>query len=156
MTLKIDFENQILAFFDVYFWPFKKSHEKTNAIFVISVIMASIWNVFIKFRWHDEKLTRAIRKTHYLLLAVFSHFWKSKQANMYVFHPLLKVQLFREGHKNLGNLPFWCLLCKCQNHEEDFCGLLRKGELYLLKYVLMYKYRAVVSGGSTPRIWEFC
>ena len=56
LTLKIDFENQILAFFDVYFWPFNKSHEKINAIFVISVTMASIWNVFIKFRWHDEKL----------------------------------------------------------------------------------------------------
>ena len=46
-----------LAFFDSYFWPFNKSHEKTNAIFMISAIMASIWNVFIKFRWHDEKLT---------------------------------------------------------------------------------------------------
>jgi hypothetical protein len=31
-----------LAFFDSYFWPFNKSHEKTNAIFVISAIMASI------------------------------------------------------------------------------------------------------------------
>ena len=57
LTLKIDFENQILAFFDVYFWPFNKSHEKINAIFVISATMASIWNVFIKFHWHDEKLT---------------------------------------------------------------------------------------------------
>ena len=47
-----DVENQILAFFDVYFWPFNKSHEKINAIFV-----ASIWNVFIKFHWHDEKFT---------------------------------------------------------------------------------------------------
>ena len=47
--LKIDFENQILAFFDVYFWPFNKSHEKINAIFVISATMASIRNVFIKF-----------------------------------------------------------------------------------------------------------
>ena len=28
--MKIDFENQILAFFDSYFWPFNKSHEKTN------------------------------------------------------------------------------------------------------------------------------
>ena len=28
--LKIDFENQILALFDVYFWPFNKSHEKIN------------------------------------------------------------------------------------------------------------------------------
>ena len=46
-----------LAFFDSYFWPFNKTHEKIIAIFVISAIMASIWNVFIKFRWHDEKLT---------------------------------------------------------------------------------------------------
>jgi len=56
LTLKIDFENQILALFDSYFWPLNKSHEKINAIFVISATMASIWNVFIKFRWHDEKL----------------------------------------------------------------------------------------------------
>jgi hypothetical protein len=57
LTLKTDFENQILALFDGYFWPFKKTCEKINAIFVISTTMASIWNVFIKFRWHDEKLT---------------------------------------------------------------------------------------------------
>ena len=57
LKLKIDFENQILALFDGYFWPFNKSHEKINAIFVISVTKASICNVFIKFRWHDEKLT---------------------------------------------------------------------------------------------------
>ena len=50
---------KIFAFFDSYFWPFNKSHEKTNAIFVISAVMASIWNVFIKFRWHDEKFTKA-------------------------------------------------------------------------------------------------
>ena len=55
LMLKIDFENQILALFDVYFWPFNKSHEKINIIFVISAIIASIWNVFIKFQ-HDEKL----------------------------------------------------------------------------------------------------
>ena len=48
---------KILAFFDSYFWPFNKSEEKNKVIFVISVIMPSIWNVFIKFRWHDEKLT---------------------------------------------------------------------------------------------------
>ena len=51
---------KFLAFFDSYFWPFNKSHEKTNAIFVISAVMASIWNVFIKFRWHDEKFTRGL------------------------------------------------------------------------------------------------
>ena len=60
--LKIDFENQILALFDVYFWPFNKSYEKINIIFVISAIIASIWNVFIKFRWHDEKLTAGASK----------------------------------------------------------------------------------------------
>ena len=48
---------KILAFFDSYFWPFNKSEEKIKVIFVISVIMPSIWNVFIKFCWHDEKLT---------------------------------------------------------------------------------------------------
>ena len=48
---------KILAFFDSYFWPFKKTHEKIIAIFVISAIMASVWNGFIKFPWHDEKLT---------------------------------------------------------------------------------------------------
>ena len=53
--MKIDFENQILALFDGYFWPFNKSHEKIKSIFVISAIIPSIWNVFIKFRWHDEK-----------------------------------------------------------------------------------------------------
>ena len=42
LMLKIDFENQILALFDVYFWPFNKSHEKINIIFVISAIIASI------------------------------------------------------------------------------------------------------------------
>ena len=38
LTLKIDFENQILAFFDGYFWPFNKSHEKIKSIFVISAL----------------------------------------------------------------------------------------------------------------------
>ena len=30
LMLKIDFENQILVLFDGYFWPFKKSQEKSN------------------------------------------------------------------------------------------------------------------------------
>jgi hypothetical protein len=42
LMLKIDFENQILVIFDGYFWPFNKSHEKINAIFVISANIASI------------------------------------------------------------------------------------------------------------------
>ena len=62
-----------------------KAHEKNIAIFVISAIMASIWNVFIKFRWHDEKLTAVhnSNKCHkiYLLTSVlfcqgtFISFW---------------------------------------------------------------------------------
>ena len=33
LTLKIDFENQNLALFDSYFWPFIKSHEKNQIHF---------------------------------------------------------------------------------------------------------------------------
>ena len=33
LTFKIDFENQILALFDGYFWPFNKSHEKNQIYF---------------------------------------------------------------------------------------------------------------------------
>ena len=49
----------------------------------------------------------------------------------YTQNKLDKVQLFWEGHKNSCNLPH--LLSKRQNHKEDFanfCGLLRKAELY--------------------------
>ena len=34
--LKIDFEYQILALFDVYFWPFNKSREKFNTFFFLT------------------------------------------------------------------------------------------------------------------------
>ena len=33
---------EVLAFFDSYFWPFNKTHEKIIAIFVIIAIIASI------------------------------------------------------------------------------------------------------------------
>ena len=59
-----------LAFFEVYFWPFNKSHEKINIIFVISAIIASIWNVFMKFRWHDEKL---------IIMTMTSWLWQKKK-----------------------------------------------------------------------------
>ena len=58
LTLKIDVEKQILALFDSYFWPINKSHEKIKSIFVIKTIMPPVWNVFFKFCWHDEKLTK--------------------------------------------------------------------------------------------------
>ena len=47
--------------------------EKINTIFVISAIIASIWNVFIKFRWHDEKLT-AVYNTRYDFTRYFPNF----------------------------------------------------------------------------------
>ena len=47
---------QNLAFLTAFFWLFNKTRKKIIAISVISEIMASIWNVFIKFPWHDEKL----------------------------------------------------------------------------------------------------
>ena len=53
---------KILAFFDSNFWPFYKSEEKIKVIFVIS----AIWNVFIKFRWHVEKLTTGLHKSIHL------------------------------------------------------------------------------------------
>ena len=46
-----------LAFFWQLFLAINKTHEKIIAIFVISAIMASMWNDFLKFRWHGEKLT---------------------------------------------------------------------------------------------------
>ena len=76
-----------LAFFDSYFWPFNKSEEKIKVIFVISAIMPPIWNVFIKFRWHDEKLTEGTNilffktnpfyteKSSYLKIEPLTMFW---------------------------------------------------------------------------------
>ena len=51
LTLKIDLENQILALFGGYFWPFNKSHEKTRFIFEISAIISSMtwWKTY----WSD-------------------------------------------------------------------------------------------------------
>ena len=36
----------------------KCSKKNFNVIFVISRVIASFWRVFIKFRWHDKKLTQ--------------------------------------------------------------------------------------------------
>ena len=44
-----------------------------------------------------------------------------------------KVQLFWESHKNLHDRPYGFDNYLRQNHKEDcanFCGLLRKAELY--------------------------
>ena len=51
-----DIENRLWksdfgTFFDIYFWPINKSHERNNAIFVISAIMATICNAFYQILW---------------------------------------------------------------------------------------------------------
>ena len=82
MKLKINFENQILALFEGYFWPFNSSHVKIKSIFVISATIPSTWNVFIKFRWHDEKLTietiQMINDTGHELLFQFNDTYNYK------------------------------------------------------------------------------
>ena len=96
--LKINVENPILALFEVYLWPFNKSHEKINVIFVISASMASIWNVFIKFRWHDENLTEVsyistfispIHNIHIKSGTISIKYKKVYERKLYVFHVLL-------------------------------------------------------------------
>ena len=50
--LKIDFENQILSLFDVYFWPFNKSRKKINTIFFSQC----------NHSFNDEKLSSGTRR----------------------------------------------------------------------------------------------
>ena len=76
---------KILAFFDGYFWPFNKSEEKIKVIFVISVI----WNVFIKFHWHDEKL-KLQRANLYLLSPIFSDLMSANISDVYNFFRIWK------------------------------------------------------------------
>ena len=73
-----------LGFFWQLFW-LNKTQEKIIVIFVISAFMASIWNVFIKFRWHDEKFTIVIDKLH---------FGKTNQTSIlyYLFFSSFKVR----------------------------------------------------------------
>ena len=64
-------KNQILALFGRYFWLFNNSHAKLLSHFWDQrIIGPSISNVFIKFWWPGEKLTRAdtivLHKVHTL------------------------------------------------------------------------------------------
>ena len=61
-----------LAFFDSYFWPFIKSEEKIKIIFVISAIMSSIWNVFIKFHDMMKNLQKLPKHMQHSVLTKFS------------------------------------------------------------------------------------
>ena len=90
-----------LAFFDSYFWPFNKPHEKIIAIFVISTIMASIWKVFhqIPLKWS---------KTYYKYIV---HIWEKKNHNcMYVFQYCLVYNLILYRYVKLKPLCYLTLL----------------------------------------------
>ena len=95
LTLKIDIENQILALFDVYFWPFNKSLEKINTFFLISAIIASIWNVFIKFRWHGEKLffRSCAQLSKHCQKLQLSIFYAKNSPNLSIFFSLKNISL---------------------------------------------------------------
>ena len=96
-----------LAFFDSYFWPFNKTHEKIIAIFVISAIMASIWNVFIKFCWHDEKLT-GLQVACGVMTIVWSRPWTTDTQRERFFKNLKLLGLGRQnGRTFLRHLGYF-------------------------------------------------
>ena len=112
---------KILAFFDSYFWPFNKTREKIIAIFVISAIMASIWNDFIKFRWHDENLTYVslIRSLSFFVKSVFcclsiTVLRKWGHSNKSAVHRVEGVWTIHGYDLCLSEILFqWIYLCRC-------------------------------------------
>ena len=93
-----------LAFFDSYFWPFNKTHEKIIVIFVISAIVVSIWNVFIKFHWHDEKLTRALQ------------WWKTNAMQAMQISNAFAVTYARGGNLSLIFIGIWKKSASVKSH----------------------------------------
>ena len=129
--LKIDFESQILALFDVYFCPFNKSHEKINIIFVISAMIASIWNVFyqIPLTWwktypgglgtgffsintSNLSLTWSFTLGFFRQMKHFTYFCFSQLHYTLQIFPLFNIQLFDQFsfplyfHSTLGIRSF--------------------------------------------------
>ena len=87
--LKIDFENQILALFVVYFWPFNKPYYFCNHSFNLKC--------FIKFGCHDEKLIPGLWGIQVFFYST-EGFWDYKSVNL-VFEEvsipiLISVQSF--------------------------------------------------------------
>ena len=120
---------KILAFFDSYFWPFDKAEEKSKVIFVISAIILSIWNVFIKFHWHDEKLTRSITswKTIFLLLYFTFAFLCIGKCQAVIFWSLenkLEIRSFKPvllgGKSDNGLILKWTGFCKLVKEKKTF------------------------------------
>ena len=97
---------KILAFFDSYFWPFSKFEEKIKVIFVIRTILSSIWNVSIKLRWHDEKLTIM----HNVALAFL---WSHKKQITYSSH----THLLDPSNYYSWSLVLWQGICVSKAHK---------------------------------------
>ena len=139
--LKIDFENQILALFDIYFWPFNKSHEKINTIFVISAIIASIWNVFIKLTWWKtySKLLQVNLFQKHSFLNQLTHNMTTDCSLNYKFNTW-KFQAQTWGEHVVYRNCFWhseqFLYTTCSPHVLQKEELLTKIYLYLNQKVV--------------------
>ena len=126
---------KILAFFESYFCPFNKTHEKIIAIFFISAIMASIWNVFIKFHWDDEKLITEHSITVQYMYMDFN-FWCFFQNSTISFAICLPLPFSPLTYW----LRTWCMILGLAwlawNHSAFYC----------LQYHLLSQY-------TTPSLW---
>ena len=73
-------------------------------------IMASIWNVFIKFRWHDEKLTQGSGKCY---LPKMTGSCDGDENNFYFDKDAEKCKEFKYGGC-LGNTNRFETMQECQ------------------------------------------
>ena len=137
MELKIDFENQILALFDSYFWPFNKSHEKIKSIFVISAIIPSIWNVFIKFRWHDEKLIEVVHTSSHMVKMELEWFQWLNLSVSYILNKWMMCEL--TPIMTVDRMPIHFIFCVFSEHPslwQSYCRIAWNSKT-LLKLVPM-------------------
>ena len=60
-----------------------------------------------------------------------SYTFNEKNYSVYItFTVVVKVQLFREGHKNVRNRPSGFEIQLNSKRKKHFCSLLREAELY--------------------------
>ena len=132
-----------IGFFDSYFWPFRKSEEKIVVIFVISAIMSSIWNVFIKFFWHDEKLTtlrvRLSKLLRQLLTTSFSNIFSLFQL-LQLFNFYKQCWPYISFHsKHFLDLFLYIKTCNIQPFCYDIKSvLLRREHKYRVFHIEMF------------------
>ena len=82
-----------------------------NVFFVISGVIAWFWRVFIKFRWHGQKLTSEYNVK--ILKKIFSNF--------VAFSDYL---IFSKQTSQIVNYNYWILLGHCSKVFLSFCQFL--------------------------------